>query len=160
MSISVATLRLAQHNPKEAIAALAPLLDGSRPGPFHPAMSAPEAQFWGSAFVVEAIARDALGDSPGAATALERALDLAEPDGVLIIFMESPAPGLLERHARRRTAHAALIADILSLLAGRKLLAPSPARPQPALEPLSYSELRVLRYLPTNLRAPKIARQL
>jgi LuxR family maltose regulon positive regulatory protein len=159
MSISVATLRLAQHNPQEAIAALAPLLEGSTPGPFQPPMSAPEAQFWGSAFVVEAIARDALGDSPGATTALERALDLAEPNGVLIIFMESPAPRLLERHARQRTAHAALIADILSLLAGRNL-APPPAGPQLPLEPLSDSELRVLRYLPTNLRAPEIAREL
>jgi len=30
----------------------------------------------------------------------------------------------------------------------------------PLLEPLSESELRVLRYLPTNLRAPEIAREL
>jgi LuxR family maltose regulon positive regulatory protein len=36
------------------------------------------------------------------------------------------------------------------LLAGRKL-APPPAEPQPPLEALSDSEIRVLRYLPTNL---------
>ena len=66
--------------------------------------------------------------------------------------------GLLERHAQRHTAHAALIADILSLLAGRKL-APPPAGPPP-LEPLSDSELRVLRYLPTNLTGPEIAGEL
>ena len=35
--------------------------------------------------------------------ALERALDLAEPDGVLLWFLLHPAPGLLERHARQRT---------------------------------------------------------
>jgi len=159
MLISVATLRIAQHNPQEAIATLAPLLDGSSPGPFQPAMSAPEAQFWGSALVVEAIARDALGDSHAAASALERALDLAEPHGILIIFLESPAPDLLERHARQGTAHAALIADILSVLAGRKLT-PPPAGPQPPLEALSDSEIRVLRYLPTNLTGPEIAREL
>ena len=67
-------------------------------------------------------------------------------------------PGLLRRHARRRTAHPALIADILSLLAGQ---APAPsAGPPPPLEPLSDSEIRVLRYLPTNLSAPQIASEL
>jgi LuxR family maltose regulon positive regulatory protein len=159
MRVSLAALRLAQHNPQGAIAAIAPLLDGSAPGPFQPAMSAAEAQFWGSAFVVEAIARDALGDAPGAATALERALGLAEPHRLLIILMKIPAPDLLERHARRGTAHAALIADILSLLAGQKL-APQPARTEPLLEPLSDSEIRVLRYLPTNLTGPEIAGEL
>ena len=66
---------------------------------------------------------------------------------------------LLQRHARHRTAHPALIADILSLLAGRKPAAP-PAGPRPPLEPLSDSEIRVLRYLPTNLSAPQIASEL
>jgi hypothetical protein len=53
-----------------------------------------------------------------AGRALERALDLAEPDGRLLWFMLYPAPDLLERRARQRTAHAALIAQILDLLAG------------------------------------------
>jgi ATP/maltotriose-dependent transcriptional regulator MalT len=35
-----------------------------------------------------------------------------------------------------------------------------PRLPQPLLEPLSGSEVRVLRYLPTNLSAPEIAREL
>src|SRR5262249_6974162 len=64
-----------------------------------------------------------------------------------------------ERQARRGTAHAALIADILSLLAGRRS-APPRAGPRPPLEPLSASELRVLRYLPTNLSGPEIAGEL
>src|SRR5262249_61558496 len=100
----------------------------------------------------------ALGDPPPAASALERALALAEPDAVLTIFLLPPAPGLLERHARHGTAHASLIADILNLLAGQTP-AP-PARPQPLLEPLSSSEIRVLRYLPTNLTMPEIAGEL
>jgi LuxR family maltose regulon positive regulatory protein len=90
---------------------------------------------------------------------LERALDLAEPDGALWWFVLHPAPELLERHARHGTAHAALIADILSLLAGRTP-SPAPAGPPPPLEPLSKSELRVLRYLPTNLSGPEIAGEL
>jgi len=37
---------------------------------------------------------------------------------------------------------------------------PAPSGPQPMPEPLSGSEIRVLRYLPTNLNAPEIAREL
>jgi hypothetical protein len=39
------------------------------------------------------------------------------------------APGLLERHARHHTAHAALIAEVLSLLAGNRPASP-PIGPQ------------------------------
>jgi LuxR family maltose regulon positive regulatory protein len=161
MRISLAALRLAQHNPHEAIAALAPVLDGSAPRfwPGQSTVSVAEIQVWGSVYLLEAIARDALGDSLAAAKALERALDLAEPDGALQIFLLCPAPDLLQRHARQGTAHAALVADILSLLAGRHR-APHPARPQPLLEALSDSEIRVLRYLPTNLTGPEIAGEL
>jgi LuxR family maltose regulon positive regulatory protein len=160
MRISLAVLRLAQRVPQDAIASLAPFLDGSAAGPFagQPALSLPQVNFWAGVFLLEAIAREALGDSRAAGMALERALDLAEPDGALQVFLLYPAPGLLERHARGRTAHPALITDILSLLAGRKLV-PS-AGPQPPLEPLSESEIRVLRYLPTNLTGPEIAGEL
>jgi LuxR family transcriptional regulator, maltose regulon positive regulatory protein len=151
MRTGLAALRLAQDNPHAAIAALAPVLDGSAPVPW-PGWLA-------QALLLESIARDAVGDPAAAGRALERALDLAEPDGALYWFLLHPAPGLLERHARHGTAHAALIADILSLLAGRKL-APPPAGPPPPLEPLSDSEIRVLRYLPTNLSGPEIAGEL
>jgi DNA-binding CsgD family transcriptional regulator len=50
------------------------------------------------------------------------------------------------------------IADILSLLAGRTL-APPPTGPPP-LEALSDSEVRVLRYLPTNLSMRQIGSEL
>jgi LuxR family maltose regulon positive regulatory protein len=149
--IAAAALWLAQHDPHAATAALAPVLDGSAGRPD---------QWWlAQASLLEAIARDALGDPGAAESALERALDLAEPDGVLLLFLLHPAPGLLERQARHRTTHAALIAEILSLLAGRRL-APPPAGPQPPPEALSESEIRVLRYLPTNLTTPEIAGEL
>jgi LuxR family maltose regulon positive regulatory protein len=151
MRISLAALRLAQDDPHAVVAALAPVLDGSAPVPWPTWLA--------QAFLLEAIARDALGDEGPAGRALERALDLAERDGALVWFVLHPAPGLLERHARHGTAHAALVADILSLLAGNRS-APSPAGPQPPLEPLSDSELRVLRYLPTNLTGPEIAGEL
>ena len=138
---------------RAATAALAPVLDGSAPATLGPLAGL------GQAFLLEAIARDALGDPAAAGYALERVLDLAEPNGVLTMFLLHPVPGLLQRQARQRTAHAALITDILSLLAGRRS-APPPAGPRPPLEPLSESELRVLRYLPTNLPAAQIASEL
>jgi LuxR family maltose regulon positive regulatory protein len=161
MCHGLVALRLAEHNPQEARALLAPVLDASTPSPWprQPALSLPEIQFWGGVFLLEAISQDALGDSRAAARALERALDLAEPDGAVSPFLLHPVPNLLERHARQGTAHAALIADILSLLAGRER-APQPAGPEPLLEALSDSEIRVLRYLPTNLTGPEIAGEL
>jgi LuxR family maltose regulon positive regulatory protein len=110
------------------------------------------------AFLLEAIARDVLGDPSAAGRAVERALDLAEADGALSWFLLHPAPGLLARQARQGTAHAALIAEILGLLS-ENTPAPS-ARQRPLLDPLSKSELRVLRYLPTHLSAPEIAGEL
>jgi len=74
-----------------------------------------------------------------------------------------PAAGLLECHARHRTVHAALVAEIRGVLAGTQAEsqcgAPSGSRPERLLEPLSGSEARVLRYLPTNLTGPEIAGQ-
>ncbi|HWN63261.1 MAG TPA: hypothetical protein VNO25_21610, partial [Streptosporangiaceae bacterium] len=128
--MAVAALRLAQDDPDAAAAALAPVLDGS--APIIPLTLQVQS------FLLEAIARDALGDPGAAERALERALDLAEPDGMLLPFLLHPAPGLLERHARHRTAHAALLAEIRGLLAGRRP-APPPAAAQPPLEPLSDS---------------------
>jgi LuxR family maltose regulon positive regulatory protein len=149
--VATAVLRLAQAQPHAAMTALAPVLDGSAPSVLR--------AWLGQAQLLQAIAKDALGDEGAAASDLERALDLAERDGMLTIFLLHPARVLLERHARQRTAHAALIADILSLLAGRTLASP-PARPQPPVDALSDSEMRVLRYLPTNLPAAQIANEL
>jgi LuxR family transcriptional regulator, maltose regulon positive regulatory protein len=151
MRIAAAALRLTQDDPHAATVALAPVLDGSA------------GVGWRSwlveAFLLEAIARDALADQATAGLALERALDLAEPDSAVMWFLMHPAPRLLERHARRHTAHAALIAQILDLLGGN---APAPlsAGPWAPLDPLTKSEVRVLRYLPTHLTAPEIATEL
>jgi len=148
--IATAVLRLAQDNPHAAAAVLAPVLDESAP--------VLQWSWLAHAFLLEAIARDTLGDQDAAERALERALDLAEPDGALLWFLLHPVQGLLERHARHRTAHAAMIAEILRLLDGK---APAPpAGPQPPVEPLSSSEIRVLRYLPTNLTMSEIAGEL
>jgi LuxR family maltose regulon positive regulatory protein len=164
----IALLRLAQHDPQGATAALAPVLDGSVRT--HPVWVV-------AAALLEAIARDELGDSAAAGRAVERALDLAEPDLVLFPFLIHPVPALLERHARDCAKHAALAAEILSLLPERPggyggmaspearsgLGGSSPRLTEPSRQlamPLSQGESRVLRYLPTNLSAPEIAREL
>ena len=149
--VATAALRLAQHDPDAALSALGPVLDGSvRLG-------------WPTqlveAFLLAAVARETLGDLDAADVALERALDQAEADGALLWFLLHPVPGLIERRGGHRTAHGALIAEIKDLLGARDLACP-PAGPRPLAEPLSDSELRVLRYLPTNLTGPEIAREL
>jgi LuxR family maltose regulon positive regulatory protein len=151
MRVILAELRLAQDDPSGAAAAVAPIVDGSL------VVRAPLFEI--QALLLEAIARDALHDSGAASRALERALDLAEPDGLLAMFLLYPTPDLLERQARLGTAHASLISEILNLQAGQTP-APRPEDVEPLREPLSESELRVLRYLPTNLRAPEIAAEL
>jgi LuxR family transcriptional regulator, maltose regulon positive regulatory protein len=149
--VATAALLLAGGRPHDAAVALAPVLDGTAPLVWM--------EWLTQAFLLEAIARDALGDQHAADWALERALDLAEPNGAVLTFLLYPAPALLARYARHRTAHAALSAEILGLLAGSRSASP-PAGPRPPVEPLSNTELRVLRYLPTNLTSPEIAREL
>jgi LuxR family maltose regulon positive regulatory protein len=56
---------------------------------------------------------------------------------------------------------AALAAELAGLLGEARRLAPAPAGPPPwPCEPLTHSETRVLRYLPTHLGTPEIAAEL
>ena len=155
MRNAIALLRLAQHDPQGASAALAPVLDGSVRA--HPVWVV-------GADLLEAIARDELGDQRASGRVLERALDVAEPDQVLMPFLIHPAPLLLERH-QRATAHAALISHLLGLLGGTNSsgagTGPAPnCAPRCLDDPLSQAEVRVLRYLPSNLTVPEIADQM
>jgi LuxR family maltose regulon positive regulatory protein len=152
MRTAVAALRLAQDNPRAAIAALAPVVDSSAPGSH---------RLWLiEAFLLEASARNALGEREAAGSALERALDLAESDGLLFPFLLHPVPELLERHARQPTAHPALIWKIISMLGGRTPPVPAAGPSEHMPEPLSQAEVRVLLFLQTSLSAPEIAREL
>jgi LuxR family transcriptional regulator, maltose regulon positive regulatory protein len=150
--IATAALRLAQDDPDAALTVLGPVLDDTvRVG----------WQTWlVEAFLLAAIARDALGDPGGAEGALERALELAESGGVLLWFLLHPVPELLERLMRHRTAHADLIAEIQIQLAEKYGGSASRRAPTRLTAPMSESELRVLRYLPTNLTVPEIAGEL
>jgi LuxR family maltose regulon positive regulatory protein len=147
--IAEASLRLAQHDPQAAVTVLGPVIDGSAP--------LQNAHLWDvQALLLQAIACDTLGDAAAARRALEGALDRAEPERLLFPFLYDPAPDLLDRHRRLGTAHAALIGEILGVLAGREPGAAADG-PRRLREPLSHAEARVLRYLPTKLSAPEIA---
>jgi LuxR family transcriptional regulator, maltose regulon positive regulatory protein len=152
MRNALAALRLAQGDPKAATLALAPVLDGSAP--------VTNLGWMSQAFLLEAVARNALGDPVAAGQALEHALDIVEPDGAVFAFLLHPAPELLWGHSRRGTAHAALITKILDMMAGNNPVPEPRVGPDRLREPLSGSESRVLRFMPTNLSAPEIASQL
>jgi DNA-binding CsgD family transcriptional regulator len=109
--------------------------------------------------LLEAIMREDVGDAAAAERALDRALELAERDRVLLPFLVDPVPVLLERHAGRCTAHAELISEIFDLL-GANHGASRLEGSESLREPLTDGELRVLRYLPTHLSKREIADEL
>ena len=152
-----AALRLTHADPKAArdVLAARTRLDYARPGA-HPVWEV-------AALVLEAITCDALDLPDEAARAIEQALDLAAPDHVLFPLLLHPAPSLLKRHIEQGTAHSALIRELLTRIGahdGAALAATRPAATARLRDPLSVSEMRVLRYLPTNLSAPEIAAEL
>jgi LuxR family maltose regulon positive regulatory protein len=148
---ALAVICLAEGNPAAALAAASDVLDGTAP-------------VLGYATVMEAhllagLAHRQLGDQRAAGQAAERALALAESDRLILPFAMTGSAGLLEALPRHQTAHAALLADILDVLHGSSPAAKEQSSLPPA-EELSPGELRVLRYLPTNLSRPEIAGEL
>ena len=158
MRTAEAALRLAADDPQAAADALAPVLDGSECGIRQVRLV--------TALLLEAQACDALGEQATAGRVLERALDITASSGMVLPFLLDPVPALLGRHRRYRTAHPALISQILDVLSGTTRSAPSPGG-QPGWASrgsldgeLTDSEKRVLRYLPTHLTTHEIAAEL
>jgi LuxR family maltose regulon positive regulatory protein len=100
-----------------------------------------------------------LGGRHAAAAAAEAALAAAEPDRLIFPFVMTGAGALVDALPRHETAHGALLADIAELLRGEPGPSVDPERVSQPAE-LTPSELRVLRYLPTNLTRPEIASEL
>ncbi|MFJ6836871.1 LuxR C-terminal-related transcriptional regulator [Streptomyces sp. NPDC091209] len=111
------------------------------------------------AHLLAGLAHRELGDQRAANQAAERALALAESDRLVLPFAMTGSAELLEALPRHQTAHAALLTDILDVLHGSSPAAEEQAALPPA-EELSPTELRVLRFLPTNLSRPEIAGEL
>jgi LuxR family transcriptional regulator, maltose regulon positive regulatory protein len=148
---ALAVICLAEGNPAAALAAVADVLDGTAP-------------VIGYVTVVEThllagLAHRELGDQGAANQAAERALALAEVDRLVLPFAMTGSADLLEALPRHETAHAALLADIMDIVHGSSPAAKDQS-PSPPAEELSPTELRVLRYLPTNLSRPEIASEL
>jgi LuxR family transcriptional regulator, maltose regulon positive regulatory protein len=146
-----AVLCLADGDPEGALAALRDVLDGTAPVIGYVTLV--------ETHLIAGLAHRALGDQRAANQAAERALALAEADRLVLPFAMTGSRELLEALPRHETAHAALLADILDVLSGGSLA--TGAQQAPAhVEELSPGELKVLRYLPTNLSRPEIAAEL
>jgi LuxR family maltose regulon positive regulatory protein len=146
-----AVISLAEGDPAAALAAVQEVLDGTAPVIGY--VTAVESH------LLAGLAHRELGDQRAANQAAEHALGLAEPDRLVLPFAITGSRELLEALPRHETARAALLTDILDVLRGSPLAAQD-QHSSPQSEELSPTELRVLRYLPTNLSRPEIAREL
>jgi LuxR family transcriptional regulator, maltose regulon positive regulatory protein len=151
-AIGLARLELALGDPGAALRAIATFFADDRAT----MMPVTRTEAW----AIDAIARDAIRDEPGALRAIERALDLAEPRGYsnAILRHGPPVRSLLRRRIEKGTAHRAFAGDLLSALDD----APGARGPsgEPLLEPLSERELVVLRFLPTLMSNAEIASEM
>ena len=146
-----AAICLGEGDPVGALGALQDVLDGTAPVIGY--VTVVEAQ------LLAGLAHRELGDQRAANRAVERALALAEPDRLVLPFAMTGSRELLEALPRHETAHAALLTDILDVVRGASLTVKDQSS-LPQTEELSPSELRVLRFLPTNLSRPEIASEL
>jgi len=150
-TVGAAVILLAEQDPAAARRELSLVLDGDVPVLSY--LTRVEAH------LLDALACRDLGDERASQEAAEQALNLAEPDRLILPFAMTGAWRLLEALPPHGTSHAALVTDILDAIRGGAQAGLS----QPAMMPveeLSRSELRVLRYLPTNLTRREIAGEL
>jgi LuxR family maltose regulon positive regulatory protein len=152
VDLAGAAIGLAEGDPAAALAVLG---DPERmtPPPGFPAYGLVEAH------LLAGLSHVALGDLVAAEAAAEAALAAAEPDRLIFPFAMGNGRELLDVFPRSRTAHSALLADVVDLVGGASVPGIDRERLLPP-EELSPSELRVLRFLPTNLTRPEIARSL
>jgi len=113
------------------------------------------------AWLLDALALDALAEHEDAARSLERSLDIAEPAGLRRVIVEhgNLVRPLLHRHGRYGTAHPAIVGEVLDTIEHR---GGERSRPVAVLlaEPLSEREQAILRYLPTMMSNQEIAGEL
>jgi LuxR family maltose regulon positive regulatory protein len=146
-----AVICLADGDPAAALAAVRDVLAGTAPVIGYVTMV--------EARLIAGLAYRELGDQRAANRAAECALALAEADRLVLPFAMTGSRDLLEALPGHETAHAALRADILDVLRGTSVPVNDDRVPEQG-EELSPGELKVLRYLPTNLSRPEIAAEL
>jgi len=108
--------------------------------------------------VLQALAHQMRGDIAAALIPLERALRLAEPEGYVRVFVnEGPPMAELLEAAGKHGIASTYVRRLLAALGKAEGRAPVT---QALAEPLTESELGVLRLLGTDLGGPDIAREL
>ena len=147
-----AVICLTDGDPAAALGAVRDVLDGTAPVIGY--VTVVEAQ------LLAGLAYRELGDQRAANQAAERALALAEADRLVLPFAMTGSRELLAALPRHQTAHASLLTGILDVLLRGESPATENQTAPPETEELSPGELRVLRYLPTNLSRPQIAGEL
>ncbi len=151
---ALARVHLAQGRPAAAIAAIEPWLRHAE------ARGWPDEQL--RALVLLALARQAHGDPGEAARALEAALALGAPDGLLRVFADEGEP----MHAlltRRRAAGGPLtpyLDRLLAVFAAQGAQQALAVGAPPLVEPLSERELLVLRLVAQGLSNHEIGERL
>jgi LuxR family maltose regulon positive regulatory protein len=146
-----AVIEMAAGDPTAALDTLEDVVEGSLPVAHD--LNLVEAH------LLAAKAHAQLGHREDARRETEDALAVAEEEGLILPFALCDALPLIEDLRSHATAHGALRIEVRQMLTGsapKKRSVPS----EPALDPLSPSELRVLGYLPTNLTRPEIANEL
>ncbi|HEX5823091.1 MAG TPA: LuxR C-terminal-related transcriptional regulator [Candidatus Limnocylindrales bacterium] len=111
--------------------------------------------------VVGALARHAAGDAAGAFAALDAAIDIAEPEGYVRVFLdEGPQMTRLLKAAARRSKPPSYLHELVRAGEGSPDAGRTSARTGGLVEPLSERELEVLRLLRSDLGGPEIANEL
>jgi LuxR family maltose regulon positive regulatory protein len=151
-AMMLARLQLAEGDPAGAATTVASCLDGTAPGGF---LMAP-AEAW----LLDALARDALADRDRAAASLERALTLAEQGGFRRSFLDAGAPArsLLARYRHRVPTFWSYLDELLQ--ASAESAHATTASPPTLIERLTERERIVLRYLPSLMTYEEIASDL
>jgi len=107
--------------------------------------------------ILQALASDARSDAASALRSLERALELAEPEHQVRVFLDEGAP---MQQLLRTAAGAGIRPDFVRMLSRSLRSTHEPVPVTPIADPLSERELGVIRLLATRLTGPEIAREL
>jgi LuxR family maltose regulon positive regulatory protein len=150
----LARVLLAQQKPDEALHLLAPLAKGAEAGGRFGRLI--------EILVLQALARQAQGDTAGAVITLERALALGEPEGYVRVFVEGgiPMAALLQQAAARGIAPEYVRGLLEALGEGAVETAAASAVTPALVEPLTPRELEVLQLLGEGCSNREIAKAL